>query len=140
VIGDYEGAVEAYEFVVQIRPKDYVAYANLGDLYGFYLKNYPKSEQSFLAVINNDPEAINVYNQLATIYEYGFKEKIQEAENILLLGMKSNPKIAAFKILLAQYYERQGRKADALKYFEEALKLDSVNQSLQQDVLRLKSN
>lgn len=140
LIGDYIGAVEAYQFVVQIRPQDPTAYINLGDLYGFYLKDYEKSEQSFLSVINIDPANINAYRQLATIYEYRFKEKAMEAENIFLLGIKFNPREVSLKVLLGQYYERQGRLADALKYFEEALKLDPKNQSLKQDIDRLKAS
>ena len=48
LIGDYVGSAEAYQFAAQIRPQDSIAYTNLGDLYGFYLKDYEKSEQNFL--------------------------------------------------------------------------------------------
>src|SRR3989344_422819 len=48
LIGDYDGAIEAYNFVIKIRPKDEIAYVNLGDLYGFYLKDYENSEKNFL--------------------------------------------------------------------------------------------
>ena len=56
------------------------------------------------------------------------------------MGIKSIPGSATLKILLAQYYERRDRKADAIKYYEDALGLDPNNQSLQQDINRLKPN
>ena len=139
LIGDYEGAIEAWNFIGLIRPKDYIYLNNLGNLYAFDLKDYKKGEISFLKAIGNNSENINGYLQLATLYEYAYKEKSAEAENILLLGIKFNSKDAALKIALAQYYERSGRKADALKYFEEALKLDPSNGPLQEGINKLKN-
>ena len=139
-MGDYEGAIEAWNFVGLIRPHDYIFYNNLGDLYGFELKDYKKGEDNFLKAIVNNSGNINGYIQLATLYEYVYKEKSAEAENILLLGIQSNPKDAELKIILAQYYERNDRKVDALKYFEEALILDPRNNQLQEEVDRLKNS
>lgn len=139
LIGDYDGAIDAWSFVGLIRPNDYIFYNNLGDLYSFILKDYVKGEYNFLKAISNNPGNINGYLQLATLYEYAYKEKSAEVESILLLGIKSNPKDVGLKITLAQYYERNGRKADALKYFEEAFKLDPLNASLQGEIDRLKN-
>ena len=61
-----------------------------------------------------------------------------EAEKIFLLGIKSNPGEVSLKILLGQYYERRGQLTDALRYYEEALKLNPNNQSLKQEISRLK--
>lgn len=140
LIGDYEGAIAAWNFVGLIRPKNYVSYNNLGDLYAFYLKDYDKGEQNFLKSISNEPANINAYVQLATLYEDAYQSREKDAENILLLGINANPSVAGLKVLLGQYYERQGRKGDALKYFEEALQLDPNNKSLAQDISRLKGN
>ena len=140
LIGDYDGAIDAWNFIGLIRPKDYILYNNLGDLYSFVLKDYVKGEANFLKAISNNPENVNGYTQLATLYEYAYKEKSAEAEIILLLGIKSNSKDVGLKITLAQYYERNNRKADALKYFEEAAKLDPANNSLQEEVSRLKNS
>lgn len=140
LIGDYDGAIDAWSFIGLIRPNDYIIYNNLGDLYSFVLKDYAKGESNFLKAISNNPANINGYTQLATLYEYAYKEKSAQAESILLLGIKSNPKDVGLKITLAQYYERNNRIADALKYFEEAAKLDPANKLLQEEVDRLKNS
>lgn len=89
VIGDFEGAAEAWTFATLIRPKDFVSYHNLGDLYGFYVKDYPKSEKNYLKSIQLNPQNIQAYLDLAVIYGV-YKEKSDQAENILLQGLKAN--------------------------------------------------
>ena len=101
VIGDFEGAAEAWNFVPLIRPKDFVAYHNLGDLYGFYVKDYPKSEENYLKSIKNNPQNIQAYLDLAIIYGV-YKEKSDQAESILLQGLKANPDNPGLKAALEQ--------------------------------------
>ena len=102
VIGDFEGAAEAWNFVPLIRPKDFVAYHNLGDLYGFYVKDYPKSEENYLKSIQNNPQNIQAYLDLATIYGV-YKEKSDRTESILLQGLKANPGNAGLQSALDSY-------------------------------------
>ena len=102
VIGDFEGAAEAWNFVSLIRPKDFVAYHNLGDLYGFYVKDYPKSEENYLKSIKNNPQNIQAYLDLAIIYGV-YKEKSDQAESILLQGLKANPGNAGLQSALDSY-------------------------------------
>src|SRR3989344_7028703 len=78
VIGDFEGAAEAWNFVPLIRPDDFIAYHNLGDLYGFYVKDYPKSEDNYLKSIKNNPANIQAYLDLAVIYGSVYKEKLRK--------------------------------------------------------------
>lgn len=102
VIGDFEGAAEAWNFVPLIRPKDFIAYHNLGDLYGFYVKDYPKSEENYLKSIQNNPQNVQAYLDLATIYGV-YKEKSDQAESILLRGLKANPGNAGLQAALDNY-------------------------------------
>jgi tetratricopeptide (TPR) repeat protein len=140
LMGDYEGAIEAWNFIGLIRPKDYISYHNLGELYGFYLKDYEKAEQNFLKSINNNPANIDGYLQLVTVYEYGYAEKAAEAENVLLLGIKSNPTDPNIKIALGEYYQKQNKISEAIKYFEEALKLNPANKMLEEEIKKLKNS
>lgn len=103
VIGDFEGAAEAWTFGALIRPKDFVSYHNLGDLYGFYMKDYPKSEKNYLKSIQNNPQNIQAYLDLATIYESVYKEKTDQVENILLQGLQANPGNANLQAALDNY-------------------------------------
>lgn len=103
VIGDFEGAAEAWNFVPLIRPKDFISYHNLGDLYGFYMKDYPKSEENYLKSIQNNPQNIQAYLDLAAIYESVYKEKASRVESILLEGLQSNPGNVGLQAALDRY-------------------------------------
>lgn len=135
VLGDYDGAIEAWNFLTIIRPKGYLAFHNLGSLYGYELRNYPKSEQNFLKSIQNEPRNLDAYSQLVTVYETYNPTKI---EPFLLSSIKSRPNEPLLKILLGQYYAKAGNKVEALKYLEEALKLDPNNTALKAEINQLK--
>mgnify|MGYP001608069260 FL=1 len=51
LVGDYNGAISAWDFLMKIRPKDFVAPHNLGELYGYILSDYQQSEKYFLKSI-----------------------------------------------------------------------------------------
>ncbi|MDP3999642.1 MAG: tetratricopeptide repeat protein [bacterium] len=138
LIGDYDGAIEAWTFGSILRPKDYIFDQNLGDLYAFYLKDYAKGERSFLQSIQKNPQNVSAYQQLAILYEFSLKD-IVRTENILLEGIRENSEVAVLKIELGKYYIRLGRKADAIKYFDEALALTPDNQELREELAALKS-
>ncbi|MBI2604024.1 MAG: hypothetical protein HYW56_00600 [Candidatus Harrisonbacteria bacterium] len=57
-LDDYEGAAEAWEFASVIRPKNALSFANLGFLYGSYLKDYARAEKNYLRAIANDPREV----------------------------------------------------------------------------------
>ncbi|HEY4499596.1 MAG TPA: tetratricopeptide repeat protein [Candidatus Paceibacterota bacterium] len=140
LIGDYDGAREAWEFLAKIRPQSYVVFHNLGDLYAYQFKNYLKGEEYFLKSIANAPGNIQGYIQLATIYQYYDTSKNDKIEPLLLKGITANPKDANLLITLGEYYQDQGRKTEALKYLEEALQLNPKNTSLQQEIEQLKNS
>lgn len=68
VIGDYEGAKLAWEYVTVIAPQSGLAFRNLGDLYGYYLGNPQKAEENFLKAIQNEPNQIEYYFKIADFY------------------------------------------------------------------------
>ncbi|MEK9175041.1 MAG: tetratricopeptide repeat protein [Patescibacteria group bacterium] len=134
-VQDYDGAIEAWNFLATIRPKGYLAFHNLGSLYGFELRNYTKSEENFLKAIKNNASNIDAYSQLVAVYETYKPEKI---EQLLLDGIKLNPNDASLKIMLGQYYAKIGNKIEAIKYFEEALKINPTNSEIKAEIEELK--
>jgi tetratricopeptide (TPR) repeat protein len=136
--GDYEGAKDAWEFASLIRPKNSVSFHNLGDLYHLYLKDFQKSEENFLKAIENNPEQVFTYQNLYELYYYSYKEKAHLAEKTLVDGIAKNQLNPYLKVLLGKYYEEKGNKTGALKYYEEALRLDPKNDALRQSVENLK--
>ena len=87
-IGDYEGAREAWEFVILIRPNDAVSYHNLGDLYSYNLIDFPKAEKYYLAAIAKEPAAAFFYIKLHEFYRY-FLKRPDLAEDILVKAVKA---------------------------------------------------
>lgn len=137
LIGDYDGAIEAWDFLGVIRPQSYISFANLGDLYAFYLKDFGKGERNFLKSIDLEPANINAYMQLATIYEAA--KESDKIEPILLRGINNSPSAPILKILLARYYADRERVDEALKYYDEAIKLDPKNNSLLEEAIILRA-
>ena len=103
ILGDYEGARLAWEYASFVFPKGAVAYANLGNLYMAYLKDYPKSESNYLQAIQLDPSNANDYRALFELYVYHYKQGTSAAENILKAGIRAAPQASDLKVLLERY-------------------------------------
>lgn len=136
-IEDYQGAEEAWKFAVLLRPKEFLAFNNLGVLYWQYLVDYAKAEDNFLKAIKNDPSQIMVYQNLHELYRYSYKEKFDLADDILLQALKQEPKNVGILTTLGQYYKETGNKEKARTYYEKALAADPSNKALQEEFNRL---
>ncbi len=109
-IGDYEGAAEAWKFANIIRPKDPVAFHNLGDLYSQYLPDYPKAEKYYLTAIEKDTGHNSFFSiKLYEFYRYYYK-KLDLAEKTLLDAIKVNPGDEQLKAILADFRKETGKK------------------------------
>ena len=95
VTGDYTGAETAWKYAANLYPKSTVPSDNLGSLYLDFLKNYPKAETSYKLSIANDPQDINAYQQLISLYTvYGYPSAQTGKDKALALieqGLKANP-------------------------------------------------
>ena len=89
-INDYEGAGECWEYAGAIRPLNYVSYNNLGELYGYYLKDYKKAEENYLTAIKNGPDQIYIYRNVYEFYRNVMKDDIK-MKAILGKGITANP-------------------------------------------------
>lgn len=90
-VGDYEGARQVFEYLSAIAPKNTVSFNNLGILYHYYLKDYPKAEANFLKAIENDPTYVMSYRNLFDLYSLSYKTNTTAAADIIKRGLKSNP-------------------------------------------------
>lgn len=122
VIGDYEGARDAWEYAGMVRPLNSVSFANLGELYWKYLYDYPGAEKNFRISIKNKPEDPSVYVSLADLYYYSYKEKSNLAEGALLEGLTNNPKDVNLMRVLASFYQRAGQYSKAIEWWQKVLK------------------
>lgn len=133
---DYEEVQRIWEFAASIRPKDAIIFHNLGDLYHFYLPDLPRSEQSYLKAIENEPLPF-IYQKLYELYRYSYKEKEELADDILLEGIGKNPGDAVLLTTLASYYEETGNTSGAVEYYRKALEIVPDNEELKSRIKNL---
>jgi len=101
--GDYEGASLAWQYATLIRPNDYIAFSNLGDLYHYYLHAFPKAEKYLRKAVDLKPDYVAGYKNLFDLYSLSYKEKTNLAEPILLEGIKKNPSDTYLQGILNSY-------------------------------------
>lgn len=130
VIGDFEGARDAWEYAGVIRPLNDVSFANLGELYWRYLHLYPQSETNFKISIKNNPNNVGTYVSLSDLYYYSLKEKQGLADDILLQGIAVNPQSVDLPKALARLYERKGQYASALEWWNKVLAAEPENKEV----------
>ena len=87
-IGDYEGAIEAWDFAGVLRPNNATSFLNLADLYAFYIKDRIKAEGSFLKAVSADPQNGFAYFQFAGFYR-DILQNVAKAKEILRQGISA---------------------------------------------------
>lgn len=143
-VGDYQAAKDAWEYASLISPGNTVSFNNLGDLYHYYLKDYPKAEKNFLVAIKNDKKYILSYVNLFDLYRYSYQVNTTKAADTLKQAIAANPESIDLYVTLANYYKEKGDKANARIYYEQALvKAKAANntqltQSLEAELQALK--
>lgn len=134
---DYKGAEQALIIAGEIDPNNTASFANLGTLYYYFLKDYPKGEEAYLKAIDNYPFFVDYYRDLGNLYQYQYND-IKKKEEILVRAVKNNPKDPdAFK-LITLFYIEQKDKEKAVWYFDQ-LKTISAEQAalVEQEIEKL---
>jgi tetratricopeptide (TPR) repeat protein len=121
---DYAAARDVWLFLTKViaAPDSAVAYDNLGRLYKFDLKDFPKSEAMFQASIKANPNSITPYIELAELYQYLYKTDTTAAIDILKQAGAKFPDNPDPYSTLAQYYRNKADYADARVAYKEAIK------------------
>lgn len=135
IIGDYRGAGDAWEYASRVEgQQQYVAFSNLGDLYWQYLPDYPKSEANFKKSLSLKPDNVPAYISLSQLYEYSYKEKVNQVPGLLKQGIAANPDSVDLTKTLADFYERRGELSLALEWWRNSLKLRPDDADIQQRI------
>lgn len=91
IAGDYDAAATVWIYLTKVTPTNYVAYGDLGDLYMNFDVNYPKAEVNYKAAIAINPNVIEYYRDLYTLYMSFYKTNTTAAADIIAQGLKANP-------------------------------------------------
>ena len=137
--GQIEDAIKLYLAALEIRPVDTLLLHNLADIY-IKQKRYIEAEELYLKIIENNPGWISAYRSLVDLYRYQMPEKHTELPEILEYAMKVN--LAHMRVhfvqLLAVYRRDYGPKEEAIKWYEELVKLEPTNDMAKKELEELK--
>lgn len=103
--GDYEGAKLAWEYANILRPRFSLSFLNLGNLFGYYLKDLKKAESNFLKAIEVEPTETYSYVVLANFYVEVLNDK-NKAIAIIKEGIKNNQKVEELKQILIEFEKK----------------------------------
>ena len=138
-INDYEGARDVFIYAGQIRPQASTPFANLADLYAYFLNDPAKAEENIKKAITNDANDYNLYISLADIYRYKFPDRQGMYEQTMLEAIAKFPDNANVIAPLAGYFRDTNQTQKAINWYEKLVKLDSDNDSAKQDLAELKA-
>lgn len=138
--GDYKGAEDVWVYAGVISPKQPRSFMNLGDLYWNKLKNYERAEWAYRSAIEREKTLTSAYRDLASLYQFSYTQKKEQATDVLMEGAQANPDDAKELLALAALWAMQdGRINEAINYYEQYLILDPDNAVVQEDLARLRA-
>lgn len=130
-VGDYQGAISAYQKCLEINPLNIVANVNIADVYEKKLKDFAQAEEYYKRAIDNYFNNPDLYNRLARLY-YLKMDRPADAEQTFLLGLQKTNNHPDLLVGLIYFYEQQNRTEDKVKYIEILLELYPDNQLYQE--------
>ncbi len=136
-VGDYEGARDVFIYAGQLRPQSSTSFANLADLYAYFLNDPLKAEESIKKAIANDPNDYNLRLALADIYRYKFPERPGAYEQTMLEAMAKFPDNPNLIAPLAGYFRDTNQTAKAIEWYEKLVKLSPDNAEAKADLAEL---
>jgi tetratricopeptide (TPR) repeat protein len=135
----FEDAIKIYKAALQFRPTDTLLWNNLADIY-IKNKRYAEAEEAYLKITENNPGWVQAYRSLVDLYRYQIPEKRGDIPKLLEDGMARNLEYMKihFVQLLAVYYRDFGPKEEAIKWYEELVKLDPENETVKAELVEIK--
>jgi len=103
-------------------------------------KRYAEAEEAYLKIVETNPGWVQAYRSLVDLYRYQIPEKRTEIPKMLEDGMARNLEYMKihFVQLLAVYYRDFGPKEEAIKQYEELIKLDPANDTVKAELEGMK--
>lgn len=101
-IEDYEGARQAWEYATKLNPANSIAYSNLGNLYGYYLKDPARAETNLRSAVKQSPKEPYYYVQTYSFYLEVVKDSIK-ARAVLEEGLRAIPGDPQLSNILAEF-------------------------------------
>ena len=119
--GDKQGAIQLYTEILKVDPGYAAAYINLGTIY-FHLRQYGRAEELYRKATEADPEYVLAFFDLGNVLDE--LERLDESIEAYRHATELAPRYADAHYNLALAYERKGERRNALKYWQEYVRLD----------------
>lgn len=117
-VGDYNKAIEVWNYAHALIPKEATPLNNIGNLYTYETHDYVKAEAGYLAAEKAEPTFVYTYRYLYELYTAGvYKQNTTAAIDALLRGISKNPKAIDLLSLAGNYYKGKSDTVNAKKYF-----------------------
>ncbi len=135
--GDYEGARDIFIYAGQIRPQSSTPFANLADLYAYFLNEPQKAEEAIKKAIANDSDDYNLRLALADIYRYKFADGAVKYEQTMLAAIANFPDNPNLIAPLAGYYKQTNQTQKAIQWYKELVRVSPDNAEAKADLVEL---
>lgn len=125
--GQYDKSIETLQHAISIRPS-FRSYSNLGSSY-IALRRFPEAIVALNQSVNLGPNEIQTYGNLGRAYflypptRSSAREPLLKGLSLAAKDISVNPNDTDAHLLSAQLSAMLGRKEDALKHLDAALKL-----------------
>lgn len=121
-LGRFDEAIAAYEKLLEVRPNSVEAEVNM---LGLMSDRYPASALQRLKTLHNKhPQRTDILAQIGVTE--GKLGNFDEALKVFGIAAASEPTNAIHLYNMATILDRKGDKAQAIKYYEKALEVDSI--------------
>ncbi len=97
--GDYEGTSISWLYASRLAPNDYISLGNLGNLYGYFIKDNTKAINYYNQAIAKGPKLDYLYEQFAEFYRDVMNDK-SKAKAIIdegLIEIPNDPVLLSLK-------------------------------------------
>ncbi|MBY0539669.1 hypothetical protein K2P56_04560 [Patescibacteria group bacterium] len=118
---DFKGAEEVWLFLLKVVPNSAVPLDNLGKMYKFQIKDFPKAESYFKQSIALNPDSTTPYFELFELYRYLYKTDTNSAIEIITQAANRFTENPDPHMILGSYYRDIKNYAGARAEFTKAL-------------------
>lgn len=136
-LNDKETAQKYYKEVLRLKPESVPALNNLANIYRDR-EDFSEAEKLYLKITEVEVSNIEAWRDLHDLYRYLYKSKEDQADDILLSGLAKNPDDPQILAMLATYYQDTGNKDEAIKYYEQLVKVMPENDAAKKELQKLR--
>lgn len=116
--GNFEGALQAYQTLVEENPDAFILHLNIGNCY-FQMEQYEKAEEAYLKVLEQDAENHEVMLAIGNTYaNRGHEDKALEWYNKIEFEEITDPTVL---YNVGTQFFRQNKYEEALKYYQRSV-------------------